>query len=462
MSGTAAKATGAEPAQRRPAERRPAERRARKVLPPSDGLAGLPAVTPRPLFGRMPNAPWQNHGILAAADYKLAFVEFDDQGRAFGRMQIDALSAYLDELAATQTDAIIVAFVHGWKHDARSDDENLSAFRLLLVETARHERSVTQAGHQPRPVLGVFVAWRGLSYFSPYGLAENCTFGARQSAGGRVAVGAVREVFGRLRGYRNQRLTVRGAPVLVIAGHSFGGMIVFSALAQSLIEAASTPIGTQVPSFADLVLLVNPAIEGARFLPIYDLAQQIAQQGGRAPQLPVFVCAQAKNDFPVGKLFPWGNWSSPWLQVTRGRLERLAVNHAIGFIRAFHTHELTGPSGGLPFSLSPAAILNPNPFWIVEADKAVINNHSGIWQKPFLLFLASLVLQHVHGAGAPPTGSALAGGVPPSALPPGLTLASPRRFAALDLAHPAVSVWQRGGSLAEFAGEIAKTGFTAL
>ena len=44
----------------------------------------------------------------------------------------------------------------------------------------------------------------------------------------------------------------------MIVGHSFGGMIVFSALAQSLIEAASAPVGRLTPGFADLVLLVNP------------------------------------------------------------------------------------------------------------------------------------------------------------------------------------------------------------
>jgi alpha-beta hydrolase superfamily lysophospholipase len=67
-----------------------------------------------------------------------------------------------------------------------------------------------------------------------------------------VAIGSVRELFGRLRRYRNRRRKDGGSPLLVIVGHSFGGMIVYSALAQSLIQAASAPVGSMTPEFADL------------------------------------------------------------------------------------------------------------------------------------------------------------------------------------------------------------------
>jgi hypothetical protein len=59
------------------------------------------------------------------------------------------------------------------------------------------------------------------------------------------------------------------APLLVIVGHSFGGMIVYSALAQSLIEAASTNKPHISTRFADLVLLVNPGL-GSRAVSFED------------------------------------------------------------------------------------------------------------------------------------------------------------------------------------------------
>jgi hypothetical protein len=177
------------------------------------------------------------------------------------------LGTLAPEDASRGQDAILVAFVHGWKHDARSDDDNLSAFRVLLKETVDYEKATSATAGKARPVLGVFVGWRGLSDFGLGDAVANATFWGRQAAGQRVVVGSVRELFGRLRHYRNRRRKDGWNPLLLIAGHSFGGMIVYPALAQSLIQAA--PAGNVTPEFADLVLLVNPAIEGARFLPIY-------------------------------------------------------------------------------------------------------------------------------------------------------------------------------------------------
>ncbi|HEY1886179.1 MAG TPA: hypothetical protein VGG86_09025, partial [Roseiarcus sp.] len=279
---------------------------------PNDGLQGLAPVEPQKPAGIMPNKQHQTfHGFMTGAPYELAIVEFDDQGRCYDRGQMDAVATRLQALApdggAQGEDVILVTFVHGWKHDARSDDDNLTAFRLLLNQTVDYEKSATAPGAKPRPVLGVFVGWRGLSNFGLGDLVADPTFWGRQAAGQRVAVGSVRELFGRLRHYRNRRRKEEGNPLLVIVGHSFGGMIVFSALAQSLIQAASAPIGQMTPEFADLVLLVNPAIEGARYIPIYDLVTSAAFNARTTKQLPVFICAQANNDQPVGLVFPLGN-----------------------------------------------------------------------------------------------------------------------------------------------------------
>ena len=258
-------------------------------------------------------------------------------------------------------------------------------------------RQARTAG-KPRPVLGVFVGWRGLSDFGLGDAVANATFWGRQAAGQRVAVGSVRELFGRLRHYRNRRRKDGGNPLLVIVGHSFGGMIVYSALAQSLIQAASAPVGNVTPEFADLVLLVNPAIEGARFLPIYDLVTGAAFKARTTKQLPVFICAQADNDQPVGMVFPLGNAGHAIDEATIGDLEKECVTHALGFVPSFRTHALAGPTGNQPFVLNPPGSAQANPFWVVGAAKEVIDGHGGIWQTPFLQFIASLVFQHVQAS----------------------------------------------------------------
>lgn len=82
-----------------------------------------------------------------------------------------------------EQDVILVVFVRGWRHDARSDDEKLSAFRVLLSETVDHEKKRTSPGVKPRSVLGLFVDWRGPSDFGLGGVVTDATLWGRQAAG---------------------------------------------------------------------------------------------------------------------------------------------------------------------------------------------------------------------------------------------------------------------------------------
>jgi hypothetical protein len=370
------------------------------IVPPNDGLLGLRDVEQRPLAGIMKNQQHQNAGILTGAPYQLAIVEFDDQGRCYDRAQMKALADHLDALRNAGEDVIILLFAHGWKHDARTDDDNLSSFRGLLSTTVQFERERTPAGCKPRPVLGVFVGWRGLTTFGPSDLIADTTFWGRQEAGHRVATGSARELFGRLRHYRNSRLNDNGSPLLVIAGHSFGGMIVYSALAQSLIEAASDHQDIMDSRFADLVLLINPAIEGARYLPIYDLVYNVDDVKNSQPQLPLFICVQADNDQAVGFAFPVGNAKNRLEEAAIGDLEKRCITHGLGFIDEFRTHRLEAQSADAEPVLTPPEIMQPSPFWVVRASPLVINGHSGIWQTPFLKFLASVVFNQVASSRA--------------------------------------------------------------
>jgi hypothetical protein len=192
----------------------------------------------KPFIGVIPNRANQNcaGAVFEQDGYTLAIVEFDDQGVCYDRRQMQATATVLDSLRGH--DPIIIIFTHGWRHDSRSDDGNLKDFCLLLQQT-----SIDVKG---RPVFGVFPAWRGLSWCGP--LVEILTFWGRKEAALRVALGSIRELFGRLRSFREAERNAGKSPLLVIIGHSFGGLIVYSAVAQSLIEAAATQSGKIVPS----------------------------------------------------------------------------------------------------------------------------------------------------------------------------------------------------------------------
>jgi pimeloyl-ACP methyl ester carboxylesterase len=367
--------------------------------------------------------------ILHQDGYTRIIIEFDDQGCVYEASQMQTLISTLDRLKGQR--AIIVVFVHGWKHNARAEDPNLASFQKVLAQTARAEQLAQ--GTEKRPVLGVFVGWRGLSFYA--GWLTNLTFWNRKTAALRVALGSVRELFGRLRDYRRQQ---NNEPVLVIVGHSFGGLVVYSALAQSLIEAAALDQDvTTNPSFADLVLLVNPAFEAARYLPIHSLVKtrQFAKD-----QPPIFISITSNNDDATGLAFPVGAWLGSRWEHTRTDEERAAIVHTMGHLEWMRTHEVTadpaaGPApatrftAGAAFNSTDAVLLSErapsdesykersagwvrhfaggavlrhtamdpnNPFWVVQATKQVIDGHNGIFGDVFLGFIRKLVAEQLR------------------------------------------------------------------
>jgi pimeloyl-ACP methyl ester carboxylesterase len=375
-------------------------------------IGPFPRVTAtRSACGLMPDRPHQDPSGAIYKDngYYLSIVEFDDQGLCHDRRQLLAVMDLLEQPEIKNSNPIIIVFVHGWRHDGRGDDENLSSFRGILSKSSDKVLD-------GRPIVGVFVAWRGLSW---YGLGiENATFFSRKQAALRVALGATRELFGRLRHYREKQ---ERKPVLILVGHSFGGLILFSAVAQTLIEQAALGDNEIIRSFGDLVILVNPAFEAARYLPIH---QQIHDRQGFAhDQGPVFISITAKNDRATGFWFPKGMLLEAFGESTTGfdaktaRREKEALRHTMGHLDWMATHTVSAPSdvhvrareqtsgidrfssaglaeynnavhaAAIPVHLTlpsgsrltrAAGIDAQNPFWVVRAEKEVIDDHNGI------------------------------------------------------------------------------------
>lgn len=334
-----------------------------------------------------------------ASTYGLAIVEFDDQGLCYHRPQMQAL---LDALATLKGQKpIVLVFVHGWKHDGRTDDENLQQLMALLAHTAARVN---------RPVLGVFGAWRGMTWYDGLGITENFTFLGRKEAALRVALGSVREMLGHLRDFRQGE---GDEATLVIVGHSFGGLLVYSAVAQSLIEAAARWGSAPVPSFANLVLLVNPAFEAARYMPIQEqMNLRTAVNDFAVGQEPVFISVTAKNDLATGLAFPVAMAFSTITESVRSWRERQAVVCTMGHLEWMKTHDLSAPAdasrarhqvqGVSQTGLQGKAVLtrvasshSGNPFWVVQATREVVDGHNGIWGQIFVDWVYDQVARHI-------------------------------------------------------------------
>lgn len=393
----------------------------------ADANGGGVAGADRSLFRRVriaPNDPQGPLSIVPGDGYSLSVIEFDDQGAFYDRRQLDALEEKLRELAGEDT--IILVFVHGWKHNADREDDNLLSFQQLLEQTAAADKA---SGAR---VLGVFIGWRGRS-LSGLGL-ENFTFWDRKQAAHRVGEGSVREVFWRLREFRRNNIGRDRLSPVVILGHSFGGLIVYTAVAESLIEAASTAGGDAPSSLADLVVLVNPAFEAVRYLPVHSKLEHCGESSFPPGQKPVFVSVTAENDWATGLAFPLGSVWSLLQEETRGKQEQDSLVRTMGHVPWMATHRISaaGHASGDPAKqrpIGPAVIertrfADNNPFWVMAASSEVICGHNHIFTPVFEGFIRELVVEQIgaakarrNAAGDTGTATAAAMAEPPAEAP---------------------------------------------
>ncbi len=168
-------------------------------------------------------------------DYDLAFVEFTERGNAFSRERMNQVLDFVGEraqydLEQPERGVLTVVFVHGWKHNASAEDENVASFRKLLPYG--WPRSIPT-----RRVIGVYVGWRGLSIDWGDWLT-NISYWERKAAAEQAAKGGVTELLLRL----EREVIVDDDPgppnrnLYFVTGHSFGGAVVLAALSEILLE----------------------------------------------------------------------------------------------------------------------------------------------------------------------------------------------------------------------------------
>lgn len=220
------------------------------------------------------------------AEYDLGFVEFTDHGNVFNREHLNAVLEHVKQHADSPQGAVVAVFVHGWKHNASAEDENLRSFRHLLQQASKV--GITQK----RRLIGIYIGWRGQSLDVP--LAEHLTYWVRKNTANSVGNGGVTEFLVRLeQQVAKGNKTDPNHNLLLAIGHSFGGAVLISALNDVLLERVITAqeVGRQHCSdsnrgtcatcvqtrpFGHGVILLNPAIEANELL---QLKEVVAEQG---------------------------------------------------------------------------------------------------------------------------------------------------------------------------------------
>jgi hypothetical protein len=297
-------------------------------------------------IGVNPNSTNSNFVIEERTNYTLGFVEFDDQGWLLRPNQIETVTSKFSEEMKTQG-LLIVTFVHGWKHNAGSQDGNVVMMRKILSHISTMEQFISKRENRSaKRVVGVYIGWRGLSAkVEPF---EELSFWGRKSTAETVGHGAVVELLTTLENLKNQSNKEYGEAIsnhkrastkLIIIGHSFGGDIVYSATAPILVERMVENGGTngspQPPkSLGDMVILINPAFEAARFETIQRLATTKTFSGENC----VLVVFTSKTDDATKIAFPLGRRVStlfdtyPKEQLGQGKANVTAVGHYSPYI----------------------------------------------------------------------------------------------------------------------------------
>ncbi len=273
--------------------------------------------------------------------------------------------------------AVIITYVHGWNHNGREGNGNLMEFRKALSSMSAAE----QAGMN-RPVIGVYLSWRGRPLATPsvpavdeyaglptllgglpHTLSFWTTFWNRKATAEKVGYRAVAEALKRLSLLRGEIEEVEPAPSnqkksrLIVVGHSFGATAVFSAVSRffedDLIELSASAKrrkeDTYIRRHWDLVVLVNPAFEALRFVTIATYSrdkrlQELAREIKKPYLLlPRFMVVQSENDGPNKWIFPIGQWAgnaTVSTQSTKRIDQSRRLHKSLGFYEDFSTHEL--------------------------------------------------------------------------------------------------------------------------
>jgi hypothetical protein len=282
------------------------------VFFPIAAVLALTACVPNQAYKvKTPTAEYTYPGggdYFKQASASLAYIEFLQDGKLASDSERTAAYQMIDKSAALDTDqgAIVFVFVHGWKNNASEESGNVWGFRRALDFFA----STTS-----RPVLGIYIGWPGVGWPGQNtGFVENVSFYNRETVASQVgAAGPLRETLvGILQHAKGNDYS--GKSSVVLMGHSFGGLVLETAVTPILQERLDKlSKGERVTSPADLIVLINEAAPAqlARPLLLYLHDNKIKYQDQNGEDFPLVLSMTSSGDIDTKFAFPGGQWLSP-------------------------------------------------------------------------------------------------------------------------------------------------------
>ncbi len=293
-------------------------------------------------------------------NYDLGFVEYSERGNLFDLERTKKLYEHIEEKSNNGGVAVIV-FVHGWKHNAESNDSNVIDFRRAL------ERVSSQIERTTPHLVGLYVGWRGKSIQVP--ILKEATFWDRKAVAIEVGKGGVTDFFLKLENIIN--VSKNDNNIFLVVGHSFGGAIVLSALNDvflTRLRTAEKNEESKLVPFGDSVIVLNPAIEANQIFQLKEMSMKLGKSCKLRIDSDNGMCERVeyptmlhvissrgdkatKYAFPVGQFFGTSlSWSqrkiSRTYETNSGERKNYVVSEydfdttTIGNLELFHTASL--------------------------------------------------------------------------------------------------------------------------
>src|SRR5438132_11076000 len=251
-----------------------------------------------------------SNSIRGPADgrYKMAFIEFGDQGSALDNSQRKAALEVIHKAGRP----LLFVYIHGWQNNATSSD--VCRFEHFLDTVS----SFPEFTGRKINVIGVYMAWRGKDLTIP-GL-DFFTFWTRKSTGEKIAaenscLATIEElaVAARAPGKEYHHT--------VLLGHSFGALVLGNTISHSILGANGE--GGRSSSAWDMAVAFNSAdtsittrqlMSEFDYLYRYDPQKRAYVSRGSlgedtaavSENRPALVLLQSENDSATGQIFPIG------------------------------------------------------------------------------------------------------------------------------------------------------------
>jgi hypothetical protein len=261
-----------------------------------------------PYHADSPEKPFNSVRGPTNGRYKLAFIEFDDQGSLLDNYQ---LKAALDVIHQAPRPFLFV-YIHGWQNNANSGD--VCRFEHFLDTVS----SFPEATGGSANVIGVYIAWRGRDLTFP-GL-NLLTFYSRKAVAGQIAsqVSCLATLDELALASRDPSKKQHSC---VLIGHSFGGLLLGNTLSHSILGVSGA--GTRNSNPWDMAVTFNSAdssistrqlMKELDYLYKYDPARHayVSRSAGEEAETavpenrPFLVFLQSENDSATGTFFPIG------------------------------------------------------------------------------------------------------------------------------------------------------------